>query len=99
MSGCDLYLRVRSRPIIEHCSRLRFAPLVPADVTALGLSEAAAAAGLASGGGSGGELWRAVDDFGWVKATASPNWAVMPEGERRPVALPPQQQQQQQQEI
>jgi hypothetical protein len=107
MTGCDAYLRVRSRPIIEHCCALRFAPLTGGDLAALGLAEAAAAAGLGAGGDAAGssggaaassgaecgvecgELWRAVDDFGWVKATQSPNWAVLPEGERAPVPAPP----------
>lgn len=25
-----------------------------------------------------------VDDFGWIKAVQSPNWCVMPDGERPP---------------
>ena len=27
--------------------------------------------------------WSNVDDFGWLKATASPHWCVLPEAERR----------------
>ena len=27
--------------------------------------------------------WDQVDDFNWLKATASPNWCVLPENERR----------------
>jgi hypothetical protein len=86
MTGCDLYLRAGSRPIIEACTGLRFAPLPDRDLSALGLRAALEAAGLpdcASG------LWRAVDDFGWVKAAASPNWGVLPEGERAAAAPPP----------
>lgn len=93
---CDLYLRVRSRPIIEDCDNLGFAPLTDRDLDALGISDAAAAAGLAAapaGGGAssggGGELWCAVDDFGWVKATQSPHWRVLPEAERAAAPAPP----------
>ncbi|KAI8475420.1 MAG: tubulin binding cofactor C-domain-containing protein [Monoraphidium minutum] len=102
-AGCDVYLRTRSRPIIEGCARLRFAPLTADDLATLGLSAGAAATGLggagggAPGGGGGGaaaaaaegELWRAVNDFGWVKAPPSPHWAVLPEGERAPAPAPP----------
>jgi len=27
--------------------------------------------------------WELVDDFDWLKASHSPNWAVLPEAERR----------------
>jgi hypothetical protein len=35
-------------------------------------------------------LWQQVDDFGWVKATASPPWRVLPAAERQqpPAVLP-----------
>ena len=33
-------------------------------------------------------VWNDVSDFKWLKATKSPNWAELPEGERAaPVAL------------
>lgn len=37
------------------------------------------------------DLYRTVDDFGWIKAAHSPNWSVLPEAERAAplVALPP----------
>lgn len=75
-----MYLRVRSRPVIEHSSGLRFAP-APLDALlpqAPQLAGHLAAAQLAAAN----ELWRQVDDFGWVKASQSPNWAVLPEAER-----------------
>lgn len=71
----DLYLRVRSHPIIEHSSALRFAPYAPsyegagADLEAQGLEP-----------DSG--MWRQVNDFGWLRATPSPHWEVMPGGQR-----------------
>jgi hypothetical protein len=92
-TSCDLYLRAGSRPIIEACAGLRFAPLTDADLANLrlqGALTAAARLGEGDGGGDAGqELWRAVDDFGWVKATQSPNWAVLPEGERAAAPVPP----------
>ncbi len=71
----DFYLRVRSHPIIEHSSDLCFAPYSPgyegaaADLAAQGLE-------LDSG------LWQQVNDFGWLRATPSPHWQVLPEGQR-----------------
>lgn len=73
----DLYLRVRSHPIIEHSSALRFAPYAPAYA---GAADDLQDAGLAQDSG----LWRQVHDFGWLRATASPHWAELPEGERLP---------------
>ena len=64
---CDFYLRVRSNPIIEHSSRLRFAPLSGA-----AQEEAEAGAMLSEQGEA--ESWRAVQDFGWLRTTPSPNW-------------------------
>jgi hypothetical protein len=116
----DVYLRVRSRPIIEHSNGLRFAPYAvarllqhqqPATAAAgdpMQLQAAFAAAGFGGGGnGSAGgvadgsstssseasgdnDLWRCVDDFGWVKASASPHWAVLPAEQRQspPAQLP-----------
>ena len=83
---CDFYLCVRSNPIIEHSAGLRFAPYAPAYP---GAGAQLAASGLEAGGG----LWAAVQDFGWLRATPSPHWAVLPEGERQappatPVAAP-----------
>ena len=65
---CDVYLHAASRPIIEDCSGVRFAPLPAKFLT---------------GEDEGVEnLWRSVDDFKWLRAEASPNWSVLPEGER-----------------
>ena len=65
----DVYLQCASRPIVEGCAGVRFAPLPE---------------GLRKGWGLEGEanLWDQVDDFGWLKADKSPNWSVLPEGER-----------------
>lgn len=101
VSDSDVYLRVRSRPIIEHSAGLRFAPYAaeqllgggsapPPEPVAAGqesqLAEQLEAAQLTEDSG----LWASVDDFGWVKASASPHWCVLPEGERQapPARLP-----------
>lgn len=64
----DVYLRCMSRPIIEDCKNIRFAPLPEcykskdADATE--------------------DHWNEVDDFKWLKAEHSPNWSIMPEEKR-----------------
>ncbi|KAH8152971.1 uncharacterized protein LAJ45_03198 [Morchella importuna] len=65
----DLYLLCTSRPIIEDCSGVRFAPLGKE-----GLGEAWE--------GVQRNMWDQVDDFKWLKSEHSPNWAVLPESER-----------------
>ena len=78
----DFYLRVRSHPIIEHSSSLRFAPYAcsypgcRADLEGQGLEP-----------DSG--MWRQVNDFGWLRATPSPHWSEMPEAERQAPAQAP----------
>lgn len=73
--GCDFYLRVRSRPIIEYCGGVRFAPYclryvgIEEDLTEAGLEEE-------------NENWGNVDDFKWLRAVKSPNWSVLEESER-----------------
>eukprot|EP00887_Chlorella_sp_A99_P006717 scaffold3.g6717.t1 len=83
-NGCDLYLRLRSHPIIEHSSGLRFAPYA---FSYPGSEEDLAAQGLETDSGR----WAEVHDFGWLRATPSPNWNILPEGERAaPPAVPAQ---------
>ncbi|XP_059624257.1 tubulin-folding cofactor C [Cornus florida] len=73
--GCDFYLRVRSRPIIEDSSGVRFAPYclcydgIETDLKESNLYE---------------EMgnWANVDDFRWLRAVQSPNWLILPESER-----------------
>ncbi|CAN1223201.1 Tubulin-folding cofactor C [Linum perenne] len=72
--GCDFYLRVRSRPIIEDCSRVRFAPYC---LRYDGIEEELKEAGLEEESGK----WANVDDFKWLKALQSPNWSVMEESQ------------------
>ncbi|CAA7401676.1 unnamed protein product [Spirodela intermedia] len=72
----DFYLRVRSRPIIEDSSSVRFAPYM---LTYEGLEGELKDSGLAEETGN----WANVDDFRWLRAIQSPNWCVLPEEERR----------------
>uniref|UniRef100_A0A0E0K149 C-CAP/cofactor C-like domain-containing protein n=1 Tax=Oryza punctata TaxID=4537 RepID=A0A0E0K149_ORYPU len=71
----DFYLRVRSRPIIEDCSGVRFAPHA---LKYEGIGEDLRDAGLEEETGN----WANVDDFKWLRAVQSPNWCLVPEEER-----------------
>ena len=78
----DFYVHASSHPIIEHCTALRFAPYPPLP-PALGRDAPFAAVGIAPEHNQ----WQLVDDFDWLKASHSPNWAELPETERvRPAA-------------
>ncbi|CAN7082525.1 hypothetical protein Bca4012_081096 [Brassica carinata] len=71
----DFYLRVRSRPIIEDSSGVRFGPYclgyggIEEDLKTAGLEEET-------------ESWANVDDFLWLRAVHSPNWSLLPQEER-----------------
>jgi hypothetical protein len=73
--GCDFYLRVRSRPIIEDSSGVRFAPYC---LSYEGVEEDLRDASLNEETGN----WANVDDFRWLRAVQSPNWSLLPENER-----------------
>ena len=75
---CDWYLRVRSRPIIEHCSGMRFAPY---ELHYLQLRQQMEDTGFDANEGTG-RMWAQVDDFRWHRAQHSPNWSVLPAEER-----------------
>jgi len=64
----DIYLQCSSRPIIEDCSNIRFAPIPECYTTSTGTSSQ--------------NQWDHVDDFKWLKAEHSPNWSILPENER-----------------
>lgn len=68
--ACDVYLHASGRPIIEDCSGVRFAPLP--DVYLKDADREVT------------NLWREVDDFKWLRAEASPNWAALDESKRVP---------------
>lgn len=70
----DFYIRVRSRPIIEDCSEVRFAPH---RMVYEGIEKDLNDAGLGEENGN----WANVDDFKWLRAVQSPNWCLVPEGE------------------
>ncbi|EYU23976.1 hypothetical protein ABFS82_12G013100 [Erythranthe guttata] len=73
--NCDFYLRVRSRPIIEDCNGVRFAPYC---LNYEGIEKDLTEANLGVENGN----WENVDDFRWLRALQSPNWSVLPENER-----------------
>ncbi|KAF2399846.1 TBCC-domain-containing protein [Trichodelitschia bisporula] len=64
----DVYLVVSSRPIIEDCEGVRFAPV----------------GGAVVGGGDDQVVnqWDQVDDFKWLKAGTNPHWSKLPDDER-----------------
>ena len=77
---CDFYVHTSSHPIIEHCSALRFAPYPP-------LPPDLATSYVTAGLQPEHNQWSLVDDFDWLKATHSPNWAELLEVERKPPAF------------
>jgi len=86
-----LHLHALSKPVIEHSSRILFAPY---DLSYTGLdnhlSEAALGQPAATGdlNGDGVAEWSDVQDFNWHRRQASPNWRVVPSELRRaPVEL------------
>lgn len=66
--ACDIYLHASGRPIIEDCSGVQFAPLPDGY-----MKEADRPVP---------NQWQAVDDFKWLRAEPSPNWAVLEESKR-----------------
>ncbi|ACO61040.1 predicted protein [Micromonas commoda] len=82
-NGTSFYVRTASGPIIEHSSDVRFAPYA---FGYPGIDEAMEKAGF---GGADPGKWREVEDFGWIKQVASPNWRILAESERVPPPKPP----------
>ncbi|KAL1602672.1 hypothetical protein SLS60_006090 [Paraconiothyrium brasiliense] len=64
----DVYLHCSSRPIIEDCENIRFAPLPNIYATEDTPSEK--------------NQWDQIDDFKWLKVEPSPHWSILPESER-----------------
>lgn len=77
-TNTDFYLRVRSRPIVEYTSRVRFAPYA---LFYRGIEEELQQSDLMDETG----MWANVDDFRWLRAVPSPNWSVLPEDDRLPL--------------
>lgn len=66
----DIYLMCSSRPIIEDCNGVRFAP-IPDCYKPTTSTEAPIQ-----------NQWDQVDDFKWLKTEHSPNWSIIPEEQR-----------------
>jgi len=74
---CDFYTHIRSNPIIEDCTGLRFAPYAEEyDGLQTDLEETELTVERC------GELWCNVQDFKWLKQHQSPNWCILPEDQR-----------------
>ena len=72
-----LYLRCRSRPVIERCTAIGFAPFaLPSSSTACTVVLAACALGDGHAD-AWAQCWGEVDDFGWHRAGHSPHWRVL----------------------
>ncbi|KAK8186698.1 tubulin binding cofactor C-domain-containing protein [Phyllosticta citribraziliensis] len=79
-----VYLACASRPIIEDCVGVRFAPC-PSIYAEAPAEASDRSAGEATGESSAVQpnLWDQVDDFKWLKAgAASPNWRALAADER-----------------
>lgn len=76
-SGTTVYLDCSSRPIIEDCEEVRFAPL-PEAFRNKDTLEAVEEDSRRE------NLWDQVDDFKWLKNEPNPHWSVLPESERVP---------------
>ncbi|KAI2631135.1 tubulin binding cofactor C-domain-containing protein [Xylaria nigripes] len=63
-----MYLHCTSHPIIEDCSMVAFAPLPNFYSNESTRTES--------------NQWKEVDDFKWLKDTASPNWSILEEEDR-----------------
>ncbi|KAK5172722.1 uncharacterized protein LTR77_002842 [Saxophila tyrrhenica] len=71
--NCDIYLFTSSRPIIEDCQNIRFAPLPET-------YKAHEHEGVEN-------QWQNVDDFKWLKNEHSPHWNILDEAERIPESV------------
>ena len=78
--NCAVYLRCSSKPIIEDCKDIKFAPLpacfvgtlifLPRRLTNDGTEQDTNLEGSEN-------LWNQINDFGWPKAGESPNWSTL----------------------
>ncbi|KAL6058643.1 hypothetical protein QOT17_014682 [Balamuthia mandrillaris] len=77
---CDFYLLARCSPILESCTKLRFAPYnfvyprLTSDLEHFSV---------------GRNQWDQPQDFNWPNTTINPNWAIIPEEERLATAVVP----------
>lgn len=88
----DVYVWCASTPIIESCDGMRFGPyeqwtgLLRSTVASCSFSthrEWAAAVGDIHDAARTAETYRSVDDFQWLKKSASPHWRVLAPSERQ----------------
>jgi hypothetical protein len=63
----DIYLHSASRPIIEDCERVRFAPMPEILASPQTLQSS--------------NHWDQIDDFKWLKVEASPNFTLLADSE------------------
>lgn len=66
--NCDVYLLTTSRPIIEDCSGIRFAPFPDIYMT--------------ESDNKVEDQWQQVDDFKWLRSEPSPNWGILDPSQR-----------------
>ena len=93
--NCVIYLRCSSRPIIEDCTGIKFAPIPPACVDHLSsrLVINYCATDLMfqdpiiheCSHPATANLWDQVDDFKWLRGEQSPNWSVLKAEDERAV--------------
>ena len=77
----DMYVHASSHPLLEHCTALRLAPYPPLPDRLSGAYEQV-------GLDASHNQWHLVDDFDWLRASHSPNWAELPPEQRaHPKAL------------
>ncbi|BDA44909.1 Tubulin-specific chaperone C [Coccomyxa sp. Obi] len=69
-SHVTFLLEVQSNPIIEDCRGMRFGAPLPDDPDTAELAKL-------SSMGDRYDKWMQVQDFGWLKSTASPNWCSL----------------------
>ncbi|KAF2500072.1 tubulin-specific chaperone c [Lophium mytilinum] len=60
----DVYLHSASRPIVEECEGVRFAPLPASYITEANAQST--------------NQWDQIDDFDWLQAEQSPHWSILP---------------------
>lgn len=82
----DIYLLCSSRPIIEDCCNVRFAPIpkfyVSFKLAICDQSRSSNPEQIKPSKAPVINQWDQVDDFKWLKAEHSPNWSIIPENER-----------------
>ena len=90
-SNCIIYLHVSSRPIIEDCTRVRFAPLPKDYVSPLlyiymtmrvrrvfnNIPKLHFTNNMSTNNMSATNQWNQVQDFKWHKAERNPNWSEL----------------------